>query len=60
METKEKRIETLAEVGHKARREVEDFLNRWFNDSTKGWALRKGLLNRYEDRLSPAPVINFP
>jgi hypothetical protein len=60
METKEKRLENLAEVGHKARREVEDFLNRWLNDSTKGWGVRSGLVNRYEDRLSPALVINFP
>ena len=60
MDNKEKRFENLDEVGRKAKREVEDFLNRWLNDSTKGWAVRTGLLNRYEDRFLPAPVINFP
>jgi hypothetical protein len=59
METKDKKLENLAEVGHKARREVEDFLNLWLNDGTKGWAVRTGLFNRYEDRFSPALAINF-
>lgn len=43
MQTKEKRLENLAEVGPSARKEAEDFLNRWLNDSTKGWAMRTDL-----------------
>ena len=52
METKKMRLENLAEVGHKARQEAEDFLNRWLNDRSKGWAVRRSLMKRYEDRLS--------
>ena len=52
METKEKRLGSLAEVGYKARKEAEDFLNHWLNDSTKGWAVRSDLVNRYEDHSS--------
>ena len=55
METKNNRFEDLTEVGHQARQEAEAFLNRWLNDNTKGWALRRGLTKRYEDRLS-APL----
>ncbi len=55
MKTKEKRLGSLTEVGYKARKEAEDFLNRWLNDSTKGWAVRSDLVNRYEDRFS-APL----
>ena len=55
METKEEKLENLAEVGYKARKEAENFLNRWLNDSTKGWAVRSGLANRYEDHFS-APL----
>ena len=55
METETKRLENLTEVGHKARKEAEDFLNRWLNDSTKGWAMRPDFLKRYGDRLS-APL----
>lgn len=50
METKKKRFENLAEVGQKARQEAEDFLNRWLNDRTKGWAVRTDLIRRYEDQ----------
>ena len=57
METKEKRLENLAEVGYKARKEAEDFLNRWLNDSAKGWAVRSDLVNRYEDYFSPPLAI---
>jgi len=60
MDNKETRFENLAEVGHKARKEVEEFLNRWLNDGAKGWAVRTGLANRYEDRFSPALAVNFP
>lgn len=52
MELTKKRLENLAELGHKARHDAEDFLNRWLNDSSKGWAMRTDLLNRYEDRFS--------
>ncbi len=55
METETKRLENLTEVGHKARKEAEDFLNRWLNDSTKGWAMRPDFLKRYGDRFS-APL----
>ena len=55
MQTKSKRLENLAEVGHNARKEAEDFLNRWLDDSSKGWAIRRDLLQRYEDRFS-APL----
>ena len=34
METNERRLENLAEVGYKARKEAEDFVNHWLNDST--------------------------
>ncbi|MHC4538777.1 MAG: hypothetical protein ACYTEK_10215 [Planctomycetota bacterium] len=51
MEAK-KRFENLVEVGHKARKEAEDFLNRWLNDSTKGWAVRTDVVNEYEDDFS--------
>ncbi len=52
MHTKKKRLENLAEVGHRARKDAEDFLNRWLNDSSKGWATRTDLVKRYEDQLS--------
>ncbi len=55
MQTRKNRLENLTEVGSKARKEAEDFLNRWLNDSTKGWAVRTDLLKRYEDRFS-APL----
>jgi hypothetical protein len=55
MQTKNKRLENLAEVGHNARKEAEDFLNRWLDDGSKGWAIRRDLLQRYEDRFS-APL----
>ncbi len=59
METKEKRLGSLTEVGYKARKEAEDFLNRWLNDSTKGWAVRSDLVNRYEDHFSAPLAICF-
>jgi len=59
METKEKRLESLAEDGYKARKDAEDFLNRWLNDGTKGWAVRSDSVNRYGDHLSSLLVINF-
>ena len=59
METKEKRLENLAEVGYQARREAEDFVNRWFNDRTKGWAVQPVLVNRYEDHFSTPLNISF-
>jgi hypothetical protein len=52
MEMNEKRLEDLAEMGHKARKEAEDFLNRWLNDGTKGWPVRSDLANRYTDHFS--------
>ncbi len=52
MQTKEKRLENLAEVGSSARKEAEDFLNRWLNDSTKGWAMHTDLTKHYEDQFS--------
>lgn len=52
MGTKRKRLESLAEAGYRARKEAEDFLNRWFNDSTKGWAMRADVVNRYENDFS--------
>ncbi len=55
METKNKRLENPTEVGHSARKEAEDFLNRWLDDSSKGWAIRRDLLQCYEDRFS-APL----
>ena len=55
MQTKKKRFENLTEVGNNARKEAEDFLNRWLNDSSKGWATRTDLLKRYEDQFS-APL----
>ena len=55
METQEMRLEDPAEVGYKARKEAESYLNLWLNDSTKGWAVRADLSNRYEDRFS-APL----
>ena len=48
METKMKRFENLAEGDYEARKEAEDFLNRWFDDSTKGWGVRMDFLNSYE------------
>ena len=59
METKEKRLEHPAEVGYKARKEAESFLNLWLNDSTKGWTVRADLSNRYEDRFSTPQAIRF-
>lgn len=59
METKKKRLENLVEVGYKARKEAEDFLNRWLNDSTKGWAVRSDLVNHYEDHFSAPLAICF-
>ncbi len=59
METKEKRLESLAEVGYKARREAEDFLNRWLSDRTKGWAVQSSLVSRREDRLSTSLAITL-
>jgi hypothetical protein len=59
METKEKKLENLIEVGYKARKEAENFLNRWFNDNTKGWAVRPTLVNRYEDYFSAPLTITF-
>jgi len=59
METKEKRLESPAEVGYKARKDAEDFLNRWLNDGTKGWAVRSGLVDRYEDQFSAPLAITF-
>jgi hypothetical protein len=57
METKEMRLEDPAEVGYKARKEAESFLNLWLNDSTKGWAVRGDLSNSYEDRfLTPQAI----
>ena len=55
METKEKRLVDPDEVGYKARREAEDFLNRWLDDDTKGWAVRSGLVSSYDDQFS-APL----
>ncbi len=55
METKEKRLENMDEVAYKARKEAEDFLNRWLNDNTKGWAVRSGLDSNYDDQFS-APL----
>jgi hypothetical protein len=52
METQEMRLGDPAEVGYKARKEAESFLNLWLNDSTKGLAVRAEVSNRYEDRLS--------
>jgi hypothetical protein len=57
VETKAKRLENLAQVGYKARKEAEDFLNRWFNDSTKGWPVRSDSVNRYEDHFSASLAI---
>lgn len=59
VETKEKRSENLAEVGYKARKDAEDFLNRWLNDGTKGWAVRPDSVNRYGDHFPPSLAINF-
>jgi len=55
METEEKRLEDPYQGGHKARKEAEDFLNRWLNDNTKGWAVRSGLVSSYDDQFS-APL----
>jgi hypothetical protein len=59
METKEKMIKNLADVGYKARKEAEDFLNRWLNDRTKGWSVQSDLVNRDEDRFSAPLAICF-
>jgi len=59
METKEKMIKNLVDVGYKARKEAEDFLNRWLNDRTKGWAVQSDLVNRDEDRFSASLTICF-
>ena len=59
METKEREFENLVEVGYRARKEAEIFLNRWLNDNTKGWALRSDLVNRYEDHFSAPLAICF-
>ena len=40
MEKKGKNIEALDEMPHKAKEETENFLNRWINDSTKGWPVQ--------------------
>lgn len=55
METKEIRLENPDEVGYKARKEAEDFLNRWLDDNTKGWAVRSGLVSSYDGQFS-APL----
>ena len=55
MEMKKNRLENLTEVGNKARKEAEDFLNRWLNDSSKGWAIRSDLVDRFEGHF-PAPL----
>lgn len=52
MDTTKNRLENLAEVGHKARQEAEDFLNRWLDDNTKGWAMRRDLAQYYQDQFS--------
>ena len=57
METQEMRLEDPAEVGYKARKEIESYLNLWLNDSTKGWTVRADLSNRYEDRFSTPQAI---
>ena len=59
METQEMRLEDPAKVGYKARKEAESFLNLWLNDSTKGWAVRADLSNRYEDHFSAPLAICF-
>ncbi|MHC4309760.1 MAG: hypothetical protein ACYSSN_07435 [Planctomycetota bacterium] len=48
METKEKNSKGLVETAHKARKETEHFLNRWINDSTKGWPARSRLVKGYK------------
>jgi hypothetical protein len=55
METKEKKFENLPDMGHKARKEAEDFLNRWINDGTKGWPVRPAWVGCYKERFS-APM----
>jgi hypothetical protein len=52
METKEKRFEDQPEMGHKARKEAEDFLNRWINDGSKGWPVHPSWVDRYKERFS--------
>lgn len=59
METKEKRLMDPDEVGYKARREAEDFLNRWLDDNTKGWAVRPGSVGSYDDQFSAPMDIIF-
>ncbi|MHC4708492.1 MAG: hypothetical protein ACYS8I_15575 [Planctomycetota bacterium] len=55
METYEKRFEDLPKMSNRARKEAEDFLNRWIDDSTKGWPLRPALVGCQEGRIS-APM----
>lgn len=59
MEIQQKRSEDPAEVGYKARKEAESFLNLWLSDSTKGWAVRSDLSNRHEDHFSAPLAICF-
>lgn len=59
METREQRLEDPAEVGCKARKEAESFLNRWLNDSRKGWGVRSDLSNRCEDHFSAPRAARF-
>ena len=54
METQEMRLEDPAEVGYKARKETESYLNLWLNDSTKGWTVRADLSNLRRSLLDSA------
>ena len=53
MKTKEKIAAGPVETAHKAREETENFLNRWINDSTKGWPVRSHLIKGYKKHFQP-------
>ncbi|NIP25507.1 MAG: hypothetical protein GWN67_24690 [Phycisphaerae bacterium] len=57
MEKKEKIAAGPVETAHKATKETEHFLNRWFNDSTKGWPVRSYWASGYNEHFANLPGI---
>jgi hypothetical protein len=45
-------VGSIDEIASRARKETEDFLNQWINDSTKGWPIRSDIVNGHKEHYS--------
>jgi hypothetical protein len=56
MDSEVAQLENQVEMGHKARKETEDFLNQWISDNTKGWPVQSRPIEGSENH-SSTPLV---